>query len=56
MQSIIIIVYIVSIICCHYIAKKRGVKPVFWGAMGLIIGPLAIPFIFLSKEKNEKST
>ena len=34
---------------CHFIAKSRGAKPVFWGVMGALFGPLAIPFAFMAK-------
>ena len=42
----------VIVICgtiCHYLAKSRGANPVFWGVMGIIFGPLAIPFVFFAK-------
>ena len=32
-----------------YIAHKRGAKKSFWLIMGLIFGPLAIPFVFYAK-------
>ena len=40
---------ILSVFICHYIAKQRGAKPVFWGFVGFVFGPLAIPFVFLSR-------
>ncbi len=42
-------VSIVSIFICHTIAKRRGLRPVFWGVMGGLFGPLAIPFVYLAK-------
>lgn len=42
----------VAIICgtiCHFMAKSRGANPVFWGVMGILFGPLAIPFVFFAK-------
>jgi hypothetical protein len=41
-------VNLISIVVCHQVAKKRGAKPVFWGVMGALFGPLAIPFAFMS--------
>ena len=41
-----------SIVFCHMVAKRRGANPVFWGVMAVIFGPLAIPFVFLSKKKK----
>lgn len=37
------------VVVCHYIAKKRQANAVFWGVMGGIFGPLAIPFVFIAK-------
>ena len=45
----LLVVTLASAIICHMIAKKRGRKPVFWGVMGALFGPIAIPFIFLSR-------
>lgn len=41
-----------SMIWCHIVAKRRGLKAVFWGVMGLLFGPLAIPFVYLVKVKK----
>lgn len=46
---LLLTVNLVSIVICHYIAKSRGTKPVYWGVMGAIFGPLAIPFAMLAK-------
>lgn len=46
---LIVGVFLVSAVVCHFIAKQRGRDPVFWGVMGAVIGPLAIPLVFLSK-------
>jgi len=48
---VLVVLNILSIFVCHYIAKSRGAKPVFWGVMGALFGPLAIPFAFASKPK-----
>jgi len=42
-------IVLVSGALCHLIAEKRGANPVFWGVMGIVFGPLAIPFVFASK-------
>ena len=50
---------IISIICisCAFllwnIAYKRGANTRFWAIMGAVFGPLAIPFIFLTKDKSQ---
>ncbi len=47
--AIVLMVLLASIFACHFIARKRGANPVFWGVMGAVFGPLAIPFIFFAK-------
>jgi len=42
----ILLITIASVITCHGIAKSRGAKPVFWGLIGALFGPFAIPFAF----------
>ena len=48
---------IISIICisCAFllwnIADQRGANTKFWAIMGAVFGPLAIPFVFLTKNK-----
>ena len=54
MIYILIALNIASIFVCHYIAKSRGAKPVFWGVMGALFGPLAIPFAFMAKPGSSK--
>jgi hypothetical protein len=49
MIYILIALNIASIFACHFIAKSRGAKSVFWGVMGALFGPLAIPFAFMAK-------
>ena len=46
---IVALVFAASIIACHALAKRRGRDPVFWGLMGALFGPLAIPFIYFLK-------
>ena len=54
MQAIYILLFpglfALNAVACNLIAKKRGANPVFWGAMGLLFGPLAIPFVFMSRK------
>ncbi len=50
MYIAILLVIIMSVVICHYIAKLKGKNPVFWGLMGGIFGPLAIPFVFLPRK------
>lgn len=52
---LIMSVFVISAILCHYIAKSRGAKPVFWGILGASLGPLALPFAFASKPEARAS-
>ena len=52
MLPILVVVVLVSIVACHVIAKRRGGNPVFWGLMGAVFGPFAIPFAFLAKPRD----
>ena len=47
-----IVLLLVSVVACHTIAKRRGANRVFWGVMGALFGPLAIPFAFLAKPRR----
>lgn len=51
--AILAVVILASILACHAIAKRRGSNPVFWGVMGAVFGPLAIPFAFMSKSNRQ---
>jgi hypothetical protein len=50
--AVLILTVLLSIVVCHLVAQKRGASPVFWGVMGGIFGPLAIPFVLFAKPKN----
>ncbi|MGD8571285.1 MAG: hypothetical protein PVF34_00620 [Gammaproteobacteria bacterium] len=44
--------FLVSAIFCHFIAKGRRADAVFWGVMGAVFGPLAIPFAFFARPSS----
>ena len=48
----VVLVTLASIVACHWIARARGGNAVFWGVMGAVFGPFAIPFAFLAKPKQ----
>ncbi|RLW69533.1 MAG: hypothetical protein B6D71_09875 [gamma proteobacterium symbiont of Stewartia floridana] len=48
---VLLIVTLGSAILCHRIAKKRGGNGAVWGLIGLLLGPIAIPFVFLVRPK-----
>lgn len=49
---LLLLIGIASIAICHRVAKRRGADPVFWGVMAAVFGPLAVPFVFLSKGRQ----
>lgn len=50
-----VIIWIIGAIICYYVAKARDVKPnLFWTLFVVILGPIAIPFIFLAKPEKKK--
>jgi len=49
-----VLLLLASVVACHAIAKRRGGNPVFCGLMGLLFGPLAIPFAFRARPKRRE--
>jgi hypothetical protein len=47
----LILIALASILLLYAIAVRRGADRKFWILMGLLFGPLAIPFVFFSKRK-----
>ena len=43
--------FIISAVICHFMARQRHAKPVFWGVMGLLLGPLAILLLAYLSQK-----
>lgn len=52
MSLAVLVIYCASMVACHYIAKARGADAVFWGFMAFLFGPLALPFVFLSRPQR----
>ncbi len=40
----------------YLIADKRGSNKIFWGIMGFVFGPFAIPFVFFAKKVGPTNT
>ena len=49
--AIVVAACLASAVICHLIARRRGLHPAFWGVMGLVFGPLAIPFCLAAKAR-----
>ena len=47
----LIIAALLSMGACYLISRSRGAATGYWVLMGLLLGPLAIPFAFFSKPK-----
>jgi len=52
----LIISVIASATICFYIAKSKNLNARFWAFAGCLIGPFAIPFVFLANSKQEKES
>jgi len=52
MEYIIVGIFMVSTGICHYFAKKKRLKAPFWVVLGALIGPVAIPFVLITKAKK----
>jgi hypothetical protein len=48
----VFVVAVGSIVACHVLAGRRGANPVYWGVMGLLFGPFAIPFAMFAKPER----
>ena len=58
-MSGLIIISIICIACAFLLwslADKRGANTLFWAVMGGVFGPLAIPFVFLTKNNKSETT
>jgi len=42
-----------SAFICFTTSKEKGLNSTFWLWMAIIFGPLAVPFIYLSKSKEK---
>jgi hypothetical protein len=42
---------LISGFICYYIARRRSGNYAFWAAMGIALGPLAIPFSFFARPR-----
>jgi len=41
-----------SIYLCYSVAKSKKANVTFWVTMGLLFGPLALPFVFFAKPRD----
>lgn len=48
-MAFLLLINIISIIICYCVAKYRNARVRFWFIAALLVGPLAVPFVFFSK-------
>ena len=46
---VLFLLIVASAVLCHYIAKSRDGNARYWGFMGALFGPLAVPFAFFAR-------
>ncbi len=49
----LLIINIACIFACYEIARQRRADARFWGWMGALLGPLAVPFVFFAQPKDK---
>jgi|TARA_B110000305_G_scaffold112268_1_gene126383 hypothetical protein len=49
----VVAINIMCIYVCYVLAKERGANTRFWGWMGMLFGPFAVPFVFFAKPKEK---
>lgn len=54
MPWVLLVINILCIVLCCQIAQIRHSDIRFWGIMGLLFGPFAVPFVFFSAPKTQK--
>lgn len=45
----LLVVNSLCIALCYQIARERQANSYFWGLMGFLLGPFAVPFVFFSR-------
>jgi hypothetical protein len=54
MIAALIIVSLLSMLVCYLISRSRSANRPYWAIMGLLLGPIAIPFAFFAKPKPDQ--
>ena len=52
---LLILVTLLGVAACGYIAKRRGANVRFWIICGLLFGPFALPFVLFARPMKEKA-
>ena len=54
MPIVLISLSLISMVICYLVSKHRGASTHYWIAAGVLLGPLAIPFVFFSKPEVDE--
>ncbi len=49
----LVVINILCIFVCYQVAKERKGDTRFWGWMGVLFGPLAVPFVFFARPQEK---
>jgi hypothetical protein len=49
---LLLAITVISAAICYFAAKQRGLNKPYWVFMGVLFGPLAVPFVFLVKPNH----
>ncbi len=52
MYLVFFFVFVICMLTCHVLAKKKGRNPVAWGVTGAVLGPIGIILVLLLPDKN----
>jgi formate hydrogenlyase subunit 3/multisubunit Na+/H+ antiporter MnhD subunit len=53
MIGLLIIVTLLSVVICYQVAKSRKADRWYWFFVALLLGPIAIPFVFFASPRQE---
>lgn len=55
MRLVPVLVMVISAVACHLIARAHGGNAVFWGVMGAVFGPFAIPVVLIVMRYKQRT-
>lgn len=53
MLYLILALTLFSAAACYAVARKKGLDRRYWLILGLLVGPLALPFVLLARPKRQ---
>ena len=52
MPYALIVISLASVLACYLIARRRSADTSLWILLGLVFGPLAVPFAFFARPRS----